>query len=363
MQSAQNAVNALEQKPQAVKDAEDEVTANEAGTTKAEQDISRIEGQISTKTTRIDELVEEINAKQEAADTALATRNSKYQAKQQALTAKTNAKEAYDMAMALNPTTPSTYEDYPGHPELKQLVDDALNAQTKKENDLAAAVAAQDEANTAQTNYNDAVDIFNAKSDAYDTAVTNYNTAKAAYEEALIISIDGAKIVLSKTSFTYNGKVQKPVIKTIDGKTLTADTDYTAAWSNASSKNVGTYTVTVTGKDGYKGTAKATYKILKAKNPLTVKAKTATVKYSKLKKKNQTLKRAAVIYMAKNQGKVTYVKSSGNKKITINKTTGKVTVKKGLKKGKYKVKVKVTAAGNNNYNKITKAVTFTVKVK
>ncbi len=39
------------------------------------------------------------------------------------------------------------------------------------------------------------------------------------------------------------------------------------------------------------------------------------------------------------QGTRTYAKVSRNRKITINENTGKVTVKKGLKKGAYKVKV------------------------
>ena len=44
--------------------------------------------------------------------------------------------------------------------------------------------------------------------------------------------------------------------------------------------------------------------------------------------------------------------------------TGKVTVKKGLKKGTYNVKVKVKALGNNNYKaSVTKTVTFKVKIK
>ena len=47
----------------------------------------------------------------------------------------------------------------------------------------------------------------------------------------------------------------------------------------------------------------------------------------------------------------------------INKTTGKVTVKKGLKKGTYKIKVKVSAAGDNNYKSGNKTVTLTIKVK
>lgn len=100
-------------------------------------------------------------------------------------------------------------------------------------------------------------------------------------------------------------------------------------------------------------------------NPLKIKAKTATVKYSKLKKKNQTLAVTKVIkFTKKGQGTISYAKASGNKKITINKKTGKVTVKKGLKKGTYKVKVKVKAAGNKNYKaSAVKAVTFKVKVK
>ena len=102
----------------------------------------------------------------------------------------------------------------------------------------------------------------------------------------------------------------------------------------------------------------------KKANPLKIKGKTSTVKYSKLKKKNQTLSVGKVIsFTKKGQGKVTYAKASGNKKIIINKKTGKVTVKKKLKKGTYKVKVKVKAAGNSKYKPVTKTVTFKIKVK
>ena len=59
---------------------------------------------------------------------------------------------------------------------------------------------------------------------------------------------------------------------------------------------------------------------------------------------------------------VTYAKKSGDKNITVAKS-GKVTVKKGTKKGTYKIKVKVTAAGNKSYAKKTKTVTFTIKVQ
>jgi hypothetical protein len=47
----------------------------------------------------------------------------------------------------------------------------------------------------------------------------------------------------------------------------------------------------------------------------------------------------------------------------MNKKTGNVTVKKGLKKGTYRIKAAVTAAGNRKYKKKTKKATFKVIVK
>ncbi len=47
----------------------------------------------------------------------------------------------------------------------------------------------------------------------------------------------------------------------------------------------------------------------------------------------------------------------------MNKNNGKVTVKKGLKKGIYKIKVTITAAGNSIYRKASRTVTYKIKVK
>ena len=184
-------------------------------------------------------------------------------------------------------------------------------------------------------------------------------------------NIENAKVELSKKAFTYNGKVQKPSVETIKGMEVEDGKDYVVAWSNANSKNAGTYTMTIHGKGIYSGTTKATYKINKAANPMKLKAKTAKVKRSKLKKKAQTIQRAEAITVSKAQGKTSYklvsAKKDGksfSKKFKINAKTGNVTVKKGLKKGKYNVKVKVKAAGNGNYKASAwKPVTFTVRVK
>ena len=71
-----------------------------------------------------------------------------------------------------------------------------------------------------------------------------------------------------------------------------------------------------------------------------------------------------ISFRNKGQGTKAYAKASGNKKITIAKKTGKVTVRKGLKKGTYKVKIKVKAAGTGNYKPSAwKTVTLKIRVQ
>ena len=109
----------------------------------------------------------------------------------------------------------------------------------------------------------------------------------------------------------------------------------------------------------------------KGDNPIKLKAKTAKVKRSKLRKKAQKIKRAKLIKVSNAQGKLNYKlvsakkgKKSFKKYFKVNSKNGKVTVKKGLKKGKYLLKVKVKAAGNANYLPSSwKTVTTKVRVK
>ena len=216
--------------------------------------------------------------------------------------------------------------------------------------------------------------VFRIDEDKYGTAdepqayMTNDDLWKTAALE--IIVTDKVTIPEGKT-LTYTGKEQTGVDSgeyyTITGNTAT---------------NAGSYTATLSLKDNTKykwsdGTTadkKVKWTISKAANPLKVSAKTATVKYSKLKKKTQTLAVTKVIKFTKKlNDKKTYTlvsakkgSKSFKKYFKINKTTGKVTIKKNskMKKGTYKVKVKVKALGNSNYKASSvKAVTFTIKVK
>ena len=102
----------------------------------------------------------------------------------------------------------------------------------------------------------------------------------------------------------------------------------------------------------------------KAANPLKIRGKIAIVKYSNLKTKAQALRISDVVTtLKKGKGTLTYAKIFGNKNIIISKKTGKVILKKGLKKGTYEVGVKVKASGTKYYKAGTKTVTFVVKVK
>ena len=166
---------------------------------------------------------------------------------------------------------------------------------------------------------------------------------------------------------TYTGSALKQPLKLkFFGSTLDEGDDYTVAYSG--NKNAGTATITITGIDRYSGTVKKTFTISKAANTMTVKPKKATVKYSKLKKKAQTLAVGKVFAVSKAQGKPSYkllsvTKSKFKKYFKVNASTGKVTIKKGLKKGTYKLKVKVSAPGNTNYKAGSKTVTFSIIVK
>jgi uncharacterized protein YkwD len=96
-----------------------------------------------------------------------------------------------------------------------------------------------------------------------------------------------SSVTISKTSYVYNGKAQKPSVTVKDSKkkTLKNNTDYTVTYSKGST-NVGTYTATVTLKGNYySGSVKKSYTITPAKVVLSkttnAKSKKVTVSWKK----------------------------------------------------------------------------------
>ncbi len=207
---------------------------------------------------------------------------------------------------------------------------------------------------SATGNYNQATKTIN---------VTVTAPAKKSLAKALISGI----IVK-----TYTGKnlTQKLTVK-LGSRTLKAGTDYTVSYKN--NKNAGTATITITGKGNYKDTTTATFKIKKSSNSFSVKAikTTCNIKYSNLAKKDLSIKQTQIYNITKKgQGNISYTLSSAKNGKTnvkssfaIDRKTGMLTVKRGLKKGTYSVTIKVTDAGDNNYIKTEKKLTISVKVK
>ena len=133
-------------------------------------------------------------------------------------------------------------------------------------------------------------------------------------------------VKLSGITYTYNGKTQKPKVKvTYKGKTLSSKY-YTVVYKN--NKNIGTATVTVTGKGNYKKcSGKATFKIVLKKSTLSsLKAgkKTATVSWKTI---TGSTGYQIQYSTSKNFAKVKTVKiaGAGKRSTTIKKLTSKKT--------------------------------------
>ena len=105
------------------------------------------------------------------------------------------------------------------------------------------------------------------------------NTVNAKGEKSSL-SISNATVTVADQTYA-GGKELKPspTVK-LNGKTLKSGRDYTVSYAN--NKNVGTATITITGKGNYTGTKKATFKIVK-KPKKTDPTKSETKKTTKKK--------------------------------------------------------------------------------
>ena len=99
---------------------------------------------------------------------------------------------------------------------------------------------------------------------------------------------------------------------------------------------------------------------LKKKNAIIkVSKKTAVYKVAKVKKSKQTFKIGAKVT---GNGKITYKKVSGSSKLIVSRD-GRVTIRKGTKKGIYRITVQIKAAESLRYKAKTIKTIVTVKVK
>lgn len=163
---------------------------------------------------------------------------------------------------------------------------------------------------------------------------------------------DAAKAIGAKanSALTYKSDNEKIAVVDKNGK-ITA-------------KGIGSCKITIKAKedaDYTEAVKEITVTVSKGTPKITASKKTFTVKAKKLKKAQK------VTFKAKSSsgGKLTYKgKASGKSKKALKITkAGKITVKKGTKKGTYSIKVTVKSAAKGNYNAGSKAFTVKVKVK
>ena len=168
----------------------------------------------------------------------------------------------------------------------------------------------------------------------------------------------------------YSNNTNITTLSLVSNQAIIGDDGTVVCYASVKAAHVGNYYATLTTR--LEGATKnitipLTIKVNKANSTITAKKTTATKSYKGKKKKLAAKKTITAAKLKSTFGlsaktALTFKKTSGNSKITVAKA-GKVTIKKGLKKGSYKVKIKVTSATTADYNGKTKTVTLTVKVK
>ncbi len=169
--------------------------------------------------------------------------------------------------------------------------------------------------------------------------------------------------VLSKTSFTYNGKTQKPSVVFKAGDKAIPESEYTVTYLTPNSTNAGAYKVTIKGNDkNTKGTNTRVYHIVQAANTATAE----TTKVSSSFKQSALAKSAGKVSLPKVTAKFGTPKwkvTEADTKKVLTLSGNNISVKKGAKAGTYKIKVQATVAATRNYKAAsTKTVTVTVVV-
>ena len=196
-----------------------------------------------------------------------------------------------------------------------------------------------------------------------EKAPTDPSTIKKQAAQSITVAVKNTKNVVSKKygdkAFSLGAKAKTAMTyKSSNTKVATVDRK-----GKVTIKAAGTVKITITAKatSSYKAATKTlTVKVAKAAPVLKTKISSRNISYNALRKKAQVFTLGASV---SSKGKLTYAKTAGSSAFTVNKTNGKITVKKGLKKGTYKIKVKISAKATAKYNAGTKTVLVTVRVK
>ena len=262
-----------------------------------------------------------------------------------------------------------------------ESADDAIAAEDTESAD--DAIAAED-TDTTESDPASETDSAEAASDDEDAAVDPAEPAdepaaevvaeevkpgqKAAKEDetAYYGVTDLSNVTISGiTDKTYEGgSLTQNVSLTYNGKTLVEGIDYLLSYEN--NTLAGTATMTFEGLNDFTGTVTRTFTIKKAKLKIE-KGAFASKRYittgilKKYKKAYFTVFRQ--LTESTPVMKLLSVPKKAKKYIKLNKKTGQITVKKGIKTGKYKIKIRLTVPESQDYVKGVFNKTITLNVK
>ena len=206
--------------------------------------------------------------------------------------------------------------------------DDVTGGDTEKKDDVTGNdTEKKDDATGSDTEKKD--DVTGNDTEKKDDT-TSGNTGNTT--NSTTISVNKLQIRMASTA-VYSGKSLKPSVTVKNGKkTLKNGRDYKVTYKN--NKNVGTATVTITGKGSYKGSKKLTFKILPKEAVLSgVQSKTAKTVWVKWKRDS-----AVTGYVIQYSTDKNFKKDVKKVTVTKNKTSS-ITLKKLKSKKNYYVRV------------------------
>jgi len=191
------------------------------------------------------------------------------------------------------------------------------------------------------------------KSDPYAVYDAAYDLARAYDKTVAVLKASGinlskAKLTLSKTKYAYTGKKRTPAVKVkVGGVTLVRNRDYKVAYSK--NLNVGTASARITpASASFAGSKTAHFTIVKGKTSFKVKVSKKRIKVTNLSKGSSKVRFS-----------IKKVTNGQKSKVKINSKTGKLTLKKKIKK--CTIYVKVTSKANKNRRARTKTIKIVVK--
>ena len=214
---------------------------------------------------------------------------------------------------------------------------------------------------TTETVFTDNVTFSNSSSAASgtDTAAAATYTIKFDGNGATSGSMDsqtfteGGSLTLTANAFARTGY-------TFTGWNTKADGTGTAYADKAALTNITADT-----------TLYAQWQIVPQDQTISLAKTSFKIKYKTLKKKKQTITlkatsssgTAVAFGTAAVKGTSKKLTKAAKKKIKFYKSTGKITIKKGLSKGKYTLTIPVSVAASTGYNAASDTINVTIKVK